>query len=151
MTGWRVGFLFGSSELVGVATMLQSQSTTGTSSVSQWAALAAFEHAAAIQPEIRSAMEARRNLFFRTMEDVFGYRGRPPQAGLYAFLPLSAFGAAGDDDSDFCRTALEKKNVALVPGSAFGAPGFVRASFGGKEEEFVAGLRALEEKNPSPR
>lgn len=146
MTGWRVGFVFGPKELIDVVTMLQGQSTTGTASVSQWAALAAFEHADEIQPVIHKEMERRRDAFAQMFRECFGVSLPKPGAGLYYFIPLSVFGvSAAANDITFCREALENAGVALVPGSAFGARGFVRASFGGKPDEVREGLQALAE------
>lgn len=142
MTGWRVGFVFAPKEIIDACTMFQSQSTTGTSSISQWAALAAFENAKSIQAEICTEMEHRRNNLIENFKKYFGVSLPAPSAGLYIFLPLSLFGTK-ENSEEFCRRVLEQANVVLVPGSAFGKEGYVRASFGGKVEEVEGALSQL--------
>lgn len=143
MTGWRVGFMFGPSELVKIVTMLQSQSTTGTSSISQWAALAAFEHADEIIPTVNAAMRERRDALVDSLKSEFGVMVVTPAAGLYVFVSLTALGVTEADSAAFCKRTLEEGNVALVPGSAFGQEGYVRLSFGATVSELVASIRAL--------
>lgn len=144
MTGWRVGLVFGDVEIIKILTSLQSQSTTGTSSISQWAALAAFQNADELIPKIKIEIEKRRNVFVETFNQLFSQSITVPASGLYCLIPLAAFGIKETDDIGFCRRTLEEANVALVPGSAFGAPGYIRASFGGREDDIRAALSALE-------
>ncbi len=90
MTGWRVGFAFGPETLIRSMTALQSQSTSGPSTVSQWAAIAALKNRSEIQT-LRSAMQTRRDLFYGTLNKEFACNLPKPSAGLYAFIPLSIF------------------------------------------------------------
>lgn len=143
MTGWRVGFVFAPEEIIAVLTALQSQSTTGTASVSQWAALAAIQNADAIMRTVRGAMQERRDVFVSTLNTTFGLSLSAPKSALYHFVPLHALGVQGDSLS-FCTRLLEKGNVATVPGSAFGQEGYVRFSFGDTKEELVAAIAALQ-------
>lgn len=143
MTGWRVGFVFGSSEIISILTTLQGQSTTGTSSISQWAALAAITDARTIIPLVRGMVQARRDVFINYFAQWFGIRLPAPASALYCLIPLRALGVDDLRDEVFCQRALEEANIALVPGVAFGAPGYVRVSFGGKEDEISEALAAL--------
>lgn len=143
MTGWRVGFVFADPTFVKGLAALQGQSTSGASSVAQWASVAAFEHASQIIPFIRSEMQHRRDVLCESFQTFFGQSIKVPQSALYAFVPLSAFGIDSTDDSAFCSEMIEKAHVAMVPGSAFGAPGFVRMSFGIAKDEIRDGVRAL--------
>lgn len=145
MTGWRVGFVLGPKNLIEALETLQSQSTTSASSISQWAALAAFQNAEILMPQINTEMQKRRDAFVENFEKYFGVKIVTPQCGLYAFLPLSAFGVLQTDSMEFCMKMLQECNVAFVPGAPFGAEGYVRASFGGKIEEAEQGLKVLSE------
>lgn len=143
MTGWRVGFVLGPQYVIEALETLQSQTTTSTSSISQWAALAAFQNADELMPQIKTEMQKRRDAFVVSMEKYFGVKIQVPQCGLYAFLPLSTFGVSETDSVAFCMRVLEGCNVAFVPGAPFGAEGYVRASFGGKIEDVEMGLKKL--------
>ncbi len=143
MTGWRVGFVFGPKELITLIETLQSQSTTGTSSISQWAALAAFQNADEIISKINREMQSRRDAFVENFKKYFDIELRIPQAGLYAFISLKNFGVIETDSVAWCMKILEKANVVFVPGAPFGVEGYVRASFGGKIADVEAGLRSL--------
>lgn len=145
MTGWRVGFVVGPKNLISALETLQSQSTTGTSSISQWAALAAFQNAEEIVSSLRKEIQSRRDAFVQNFEQNFGVKIVVPACGLYAFLPIASFGVSETDSVKFCMEVLEKANVVFVPGAPFGAEGFVRASFGGKEEDVAEGLKVLAE------
>lgn len=145
MTGWRVGFVMGPEKLITTLENLQSQSTTGTSSISQWAALAAFQHADEIIPKIGAQMQSRRDAFIQNFKKYFGVDLLPSQAGLYAFISLKSFGIEDTDSVAWCMKVLQEANVVFVPGKPFGAEGYVRASFGGNPQDLESGLRVLSE------
>lgn len=145
MTGWRVGFVFGPENLISTLETLQSQSTTGTSSISQWAALAAVQNASTLIPDIQTEMQKRRDAFVRNFKKYFDTDILIPEAGLYAFIPMSSFGVQEKNSTAWCMKVLEEANVVFVPGAPFGMDGYVRASFGGKIEDVEAGLKQLSE------
>lgn len=142
MTGWRVGFLFAPKEVIDIVSMLQSQSTTGTSTVSQWAALAALENAKEIIPVIKTEMQTRRDFFVALFQKYFQINIPVPPSALYSFLPLEMFGTEKKSET-FCLKLLEEGNVASVPGSAFGQEGYVRFSFGERPEQIQKGIEVL--------
>ncbi len=142
MTGWRVGFVFAPEEIIKVLTAIQSQSTTGTSSISQWAAFAAFQNADRVMQTVRDAMHERRDVFTQTLNNAFGISLLAPKAGLYHFVNLQALGVY-ENSLPFCLRLLEEGNIASVPGSAFGQEGYVRFSFGEKKEELIIAVQAL--------
>jgi aspartate/methionine/tyrosine aminotransferase len=144
MTGWRVGFAFGPTELIRSMTALQGQSTTGASTVSQWAALAALKNCVEISSDIRSALHMRRDLFIDTFNELFQCHLEKPPAGLYAFIPLSLFKTTLAS-SEFCTELMKKGNIACVPGIAFGKEGYLRMAFAEKEEVLIQGLTVLRE------
>ncbi len=143
MTGWRVGFVFGPKEVIKVLVTLQGQSTTGTSSISQWAAVMAFEHAAELIPSVNQAMKKRRDAFVGTLNELFHSNFRAPDSALYAFVALKTFGERFTDSTKFCEEMMEKPGVAAVPGIAFGKEGYVRFAFGENEQELEEGLNVL--------
>jgi len=143
MTGWRVGFVMADERVVKKLSAFQSQSITGTSSISQWGAVGALRHADDIVPALRSQMQARRDVFVRIFNEVFPERITPSPSGLYAFVSMRAFGIDETDSKVFCTRVLGEANVAMVPGIAFGAEGYVRCSFGETEQELEDALRAL--------
>lgn len=142
MTGLRVGFLFASEDIIRTCGTIQGQSTSGPSIVSQYAALAACEHADEISGYIRSEMHQRRDVLVSSFEkhDVVIPM---PQSALYAFVPLSSFGVADMTSVGFCEKMLEEKGVAMVSGSAFGVEGYVRLSFGGTDADLRGGIELL--------
>lgn len=145
MTGWRVGVVFGPAGIIKILTMLQSQSTTGTASISQWAAVTAFQLASQITPTIRAAMRQRRDTLIGELNRVFQTNLTAPAAGLYCFVPIKILGRkfSGLTSEEFCERALTDGNVAIVPGSAFGAEGFARLSFAAEEKELIGAVGAL--------
>ena len=142
MTGWRVGFAFGPQEIIQILTMIQSQSTTGTSSISQGAAVGALSAAVEVMGAVRGAMQTRRDIFMAEFKTLFG-RSLTIPAALYALVPISQMGSSETNSVHFCERLLNEANVTTVPGSPFGAEGYVRFSFGASEEDIVGGLRAL--------
>ncbi len=143
MTGLRVGFALGPEELIAAMTSLQGQTTTGTASLSQWAALSAINHAPAVSSMIRSAMQERRNYFMDTLNRLFSCDLPKPPSALYAFVPLNVFTQEKVSSQDFSEKILREANIATVPGSAFGVEGYVRFAFTESLEHIERGLNAL--------
>lgn len=133
MAGWRVGFAFATPDLIKNMIAVQSQTTTGTSRVSQKAALGVLQHADEAALSVRKAMDKRRLLFFRTYNRLFHASEAPVASTLYFF----------GKTKKSCEEILEKAHVALVPGIAFGVEGYARFAFSESEEEIVEGLEAL--------
>jgi aspartate/methionine/tyrosine aminotransferase len=137
MTGWRVGVLFGSPELIAVLGDWQSQSTTGTSTISQWAAVTAFQNGEQISAEINAEMRVRRDALVEAIRNKLNVPITSPMAGLYVLVSMEEMGVEKNDSIAFCEELLTNTNVALVPGQPFGAEGYVRMSFGGAVEEIT--------------
>jgi aspartate/methionine/tyrosine aminotransferase len=135
MAGWRVGFAFGPKELIAQIIALQSQSTTGTSYISQKVALVALQNSKEITSYVREAMGKRRTVFFDTYNRLFGTHIKPPPSALYYFAKM-----------DNVEEILNKAPVALVPGIAFGVEGYARFAYSESEEEIIQGLEALHSK-----
>lgn len=143
MTGWRIGITFAPEEIIQKLTVIQGQATSGAPTISQWAALAAFENAEEIMKSIREEMQKRRNIFIETFELFFQTKLEKPKSSLYAFVPIKSMTNKEIDSVTFCRKALEIGNVALVPGVAFGQEDYIRFSFGVEEQEIKEALQAL--------
>ncbi len=143
MTGWRLGFLFGPEALIESCEALQGQILTGTSVVSQWAGVSAFEQAEKITPMIRKTMQDRRDIFYAALEKGLGVSLPRPASAFYSFLPLSLFDKFGLTDVQWCEKLLTEAHIAIVPGSPFGRPDYVRMSFGETPEELLEAVNVL--------
>ncbi len=143
MTGWRVGFVLAPESVIARLSTIQGQSTTGTSSISQWAALGAVQNAKAVIDWVRTPMQERRDVFTKTFNTIFNANIPLAPSGLYSFIPLAALGIKEIDSMKFCMRLLEEGNIATVPGVAFGQEGYLRFSFGAAKEELEAALQAL--------
>jgi len=150
MTGWRMGWAVGPNPVIKAMGNIQSQQTGCPNSISQHAALAALEGDPAPIQAMRREFAARRDLVFERLQQMQDIRCRPADGAFYAFFDVSAYfgqnlaGRKVTDSSTFCTVALEVAHVNLVPGSAFGAEGFVRMSFAASRETILGGLDRLE-------
>jgi aspartate aminotransferase len=150
MTGWRIGWALGPAHVIKAMGNVQSQQTSCPSSVSQVAAQAALEGDQKCVEEMRREFAARRDLVCQRLEKMPRIRFRPPDGAFYAFFSVADHlgrtlaGKKVTDSASFCAVALESAHVNLVPGSAFGAEGFVRLSFATSPEQLNGGLDALE-------
>ena len=151
MTGWRMGWALGPARVIKAMGDMQSQQTGCPCSVSQYAALAALEGDQECVERMRREFEARRDLVCGRLSAMPGVRNRTPEGAFYAFFDVSAHfgrtlgGRKVADSAGFCLGALETAHVNLVPGSAFGAEGFVRMSYAAAREQLTGGLDRLEQ------
>jgi aspartate aminotransferase len=136
MTGWRIGYTVGPLPLINAMAKIQGQSTSNPTHISQIAALAALTGPQDCVGEMRKAFDERRLEMVRLLRAIPGVHCREPKGAFYAFPDLSAFigkkspeGSIVDDDVQLCDWLVEVGKVAVVPGSGFGAPGFVRLSY----------------------
>jgi len=131
MTGWRIGFAGGPASLISDMKKLQGQSTSSPCSISQAASLAALTGDQGCVKQMRQAYRQRHDDLIPALNAIPGFQCRPADGAFYAFPDVSAamrlHGIA--DDTAFAELLLQKAGVAVVPGSAFGAPGHVRLSF----------------------
>jgi len=149
MTGWRMGWTVAPKPLVDAMGNIQSQETSCPSSVSQYALLAALDGPQECVTEMRNEFQARRDLVCERLRKIPGVHFPTPEGAFYAFFDVSAYfgkpigGMVVTDSLSFCKACLETAHVNLVPGSAFGAEGFVRMSYANSREELEGGLAAL--------
>jgi aspartate aminotransferase len=151
MTGWRMGWAVAPAAVVKAMDTIQSQETSCPSSVSQAALVAALEGPQECVAEMRRGFAARKELVTRLLGAIPGVKLPPADGAFYAFFDVSAYfgksfgGKPVTDSLGFCAALLEQAHVNLVPGSAFGAEGFVRMSFATSREVIEAGLARLHE------
>jgi len=145
MTGWRIGWGIGPAPLIKAMTAVQGQVTSGASSISQAAALAAVTGDQSLLETRRMVMQARRDKVVSALDALSGVRCPVPDGAFYVFPNIEGAMAAGgfESDADFCRHLLETQALALVPGRAFGAPGHLRLSFAYSEAELDEGLARM--------
>lgn len=131
MTGWRIGYAAGPAKLIGAMKKVQSQSTSNPTSISQVAAEAALNGGRdCVQPMV-NAFKERHDYLIAALNDIPGFSCIHGDGAFYAYPCVKeAMAAQGiDNDVDFAEKLLIDAGVALVPGSAFGTPGYMRLSF----------------------
>lgn len=145
MTGWRIGWGIGPNPLIAAMGTVQGQVTSGASSVSQAAALAALTGDQSLLTTRREAWQARRDRVVSALNAIPGIECPLPDGAFYVFPRITAaMEAAGHaTDTDFCRWLLQDHGVALVPGRAFGLPGHLRLSFAYSDTDLTRGLTRL--------
>jgi aspartate aminotransferase len=131
MTGWRIGYAGGPAVLIKAMTTIQSQSTSNACSVSQVAAIAALDGDQSVVADMTDAYKRRHDYLVEALNEIPGFECRSGEGTFYAFPRVSgALERLGlSSDSELAEHILNEANVALVPGSAFGAPGYLRLSF----------------------
>jgi aspartate aminotransferase len=143
MTGWRIGYAMGPKEIIKKMDDLQSQISSNPSSIGQWASAGAFAGGDEEVESHRAEFERRRDILMDLLGGIEGLKVSRPEGAFYALLDVS--NTRLPDDMEFCRRILEEKNVALGPGAAFLAPGFVRMSYACSEENIRAGAARIDE------
>jgi len=143
MTGWRIGWGVGPAPLIKAMTAVQGQSTSGASSVSQAAALAALEGDRDLLATRCEAFRIRRDRVVASLNAMPGLNCLVPDGAFYVFPSCQGALAKGKSDSDFCAALMDKAGVAVVPGRAFGLPGHFRLSFAYSDEQLETGLARI--------
>ena len=149
MTGWRVGWIIAPPDIAKAASTLQSHQTSNVSNVSQRAALAAVSGPLDDVARMREAFDRRRQVVFSMLSETQGVSLLEPQGAFYAFpsfegvLGQSLRGRTPKTTLDLAEILLEEVHVALVPGEAFGAPGYARISFALGDEELEEGIQRV--------
>jgi aspartate aminotransferase len=149
MTGWRIGWALAPAPLVKALDVVQGQSTTNPTAVAQHAAIAALKGSPEDFVRIRATFEKRRNAMVAGLSSIPGIKCRKPDGAFYAFADVRGLygldwnGKKVATDEDVAFWMLEKAHVAAVPGSGFGAPGYVRFSYAASEERIAAGCASI--------
>ncbi len=147
MTGWRIGYIAAPEWIVKGCNKLQGQYTSGACSVSQMAALAAYEGDQGCVEQMRIAFERRKKLIVKLMREIPGLEVNEPQGAFYIFPKCSSFyGKKGINNSnDFAMYLLEKGLVATVGGDSFGSPECFRLSYATSDENIIEACRRIKE------
>ncbi|MDF1606040.1 pyridoxal phosphate-dependent aminotransferase [Nocardioides sp. YIM 152315] len=150
MTGWRVGWLIGPTDIVKAATNLQSHATSNVANVSQRAAIAALEGDLSAVDEMKAAFDRRRRTIVAMLSEIDGVVCPTPGGAFYAYPSVKGLlgkehgGRVIDTSADLAEYILDKAEVAVVPGEAFGSPGYLRLSYALGDDDLVEGVTRLQ-------
>lgn len=151
MTGWRIGYAAGPAEIIKVMTNIQSQSTSNPTSIAQKAAVAALRGPQDCVEEMRKEFERRRTYLVERLNQIQGISCRLPNGAFYAFPNVSEILGKKSGDKVISNSIelsiylLEHAHVAVVPGSAFGAEGYLRLSYATSLENIEKGVNRIKE------
>lgn len=149
MTGWRIGYIAAPEWIVKGCSKLQGQYTSGPCSVSQKAAVEAYNAEQCCVEDMRKAFERRRNLIVKLAKEIDGLEVNVPQGAFYLFPKISSFFGKSDgnteinNSTDFAMFLLDKAHVASVGGDAFGDPECFRMSYATSDENIIEAMRRI--------
>jgi len=150
MTGWRIGYAAGPKDIMTAVGRMQSQSTSNATSIAQYATIAALEGDQGCVEKMRVEYAKRRDYIVGRLRKIPGVACGEPQGAFYVFPNVSALygkkyqGKAITGSNMMAETLLEKAHIATVPGSGFGADGYIRLSYATSMEKIEKGLDRLE-------
>jgi aspartate aminotransferase len=150
MTGWRVGWMIGPPDVVKAATNLQSHATSNVSNISQRAALAAVSGDLSAVAMMRGAFDRRRHTMVAMLREVSGFECPEPEGAFYAYpsvkgaLGRSIGGRVASTSAELAEIILDDAEVAVVPGEAFGTPGYLRLSYALGDEDLAEGVGRIQ-------
>jgi aspartate aminotransferase len=146
MTGWRVGWMIGPTDVIKAASNLQSHSTSNVSNVAQVAALAAVSGDLSAVAEMRAVYDRRRKLIVSLLSDIPGVVCPEPLGAFYAYpavkglLGVPLRGKTAHSSTELAGIILDEVEVAVVPGEAFGTPGYLRMSYALGDDDLAEGV-----------
>ena len=151
MTGWRIGYCGGPAELIKAMAKIQSQQTSGTCSIAQWAAVEALNGTQDFIAERRKAFEERRDLVTSMLNQATGISCPVPEGAFYVYPSVAACigktapsGNVIENDEDFVRELLDAEGVAVVHGSAFGLGPNFRVSYAASVENLTRACEKIQ-------
>ncbi|MGW5444937.1 pyridoxal phosphate-dependent aminotransferase [Streptomyces asiaticus] len=150
MTGWRVGWVIGPKDVIKAATNLQSHATSNVSNVAQVAALTAVSGDLDAVAAMREAFDRRRRTIVRMLNEIDGVECPEPEGAFYAYPSVKGLlgkeirGKRPRTTVELAEIILEEAEVAVVPGEAFGTPGYLRLSYALGDEDLVEGVSRLQ-------
>jgi aspartate aminotransferase len=151
MTGWRIGYAAGNKEIIAGMSKIQSQSTSNPTSISLKAAVEALNGEQNSVEMMRKEFEKRRNFIVEQLNSISGITCAKPQGAFYVFPNIKEFlgktlkGKTINSDMDFADFLLQEAKIAIVPGSPFGAQGYIRFSYATSMENLKKGMERLKE------
>ncbi|MGY1986722.1 pyridoxal phosphate-dependent aminotransferase [Blastococcus sp. SYSU DS0669] len=150
MTGWRVGWIAGPADVVKAATNLQSHATSNVANVPQAAAIAALTGDLSAVAEMRTAFDRRRQTIVSMLREIPGVACPEPHGAFYVYpsvkglLGRSIGGRTAGSSAELAELILDQAEVAVVPGEAFGTPGYIRMSYALGDDDLVEGVSRLQ-------
>ncbi|MDR1523570.1 MAG: pyridoxal phosphate-dependent aminotransferase [Endomicrobium sp.] len=150
MTGWRIGYAAGNKEIISAMTKIQSQSTSNASSISIKAAVEALNGPQECIEIMRKEFEKRRNYTVERLNSIEGINCIKPEGAFYVFPNINSVlgktfnGKVINSDIEFAEYLLDQAKIAVVPGTAFGAKGYIRISYATSIENIQKGIDRLE-------
>lgn len=150
MTGWRIGYMAGPADIAKAVSKLQSQYTSGPSSIAQKAAEAAYRGPQACVAEMCEAFRRRRDLVVSLAREIPGLEVNQPQGAFYLFPKVTGYlglttpdGKVISTSGDLAMYLLEKSHVATVDGAAFCCPGYIRLSYATSDDNIREAMRRI--------
>ena len=151
MTGWRVGWMIGPNDIVKAATNLQSHATSNVANVSQIAALAAVSGDLSAVDEMKVAFDRRRQLITKMLNEIEGVNCPEPEGAFYVYpsvknlLGREIRGKVPTTSAELSSLILDEVEVAVVPGEAFGTPGYIRLSYALGDDDLIEGISRVQD------
>jgi aspartate/methionine/tyrosine aminotransferase len=151
MTGWRVGWMIGPNDIVKAATNLQSHATSNVANVSQIAALAAVSGDLSAVDEMKIAFDRRRQLITKMLNEIEGINCPEPEGAFYVYpsvkniLGREIRGKVPTTSAELSALILDEVEVAVVPGEAFGTPGYIRLSYALGDDDLIEGISRVQD------
>ena len=151
MTGWRIGYAAGPKDVIGAVNKLQGHTAGNPTSISQWASVEGLDRGTSFVSDWVEEFAKRRNYIVTELNSIDGISCTTPGGAFYVFPNIQALlgrsigGQKIEGSVDFAYYLLEKGHIAVVPGQAFGAEGYIRISFATSMENIVEGIKRLKE------
>lgn len=143
MTGWRIGWSVASERITQAMLTLQGQSTSGINALAQWASIAALKLPEDFFAPQVERFRKRRNLMMEYLKKAGKLDLGVPAGAFYVFVGIGKYLKPGEDSIEFAQKVLEEAKVAVVPGTPFGEPEFIRLSFSTDEKSIQVGCARL--------
>ncbi|WP_112243314.1 pyridoxal phosphate-dependent aminotransferase [Kribbella monticola] len=150
MTGWRVGWMIGPKDVIKAATNLQSHQTSNVCNVAQRAAIAALTGDLTAVDEMKVAFDRRRKLMVSMLNEIPGVECPEPTGAFYAYPSVKGVfgrelnGRTPTTSTELAEIILDEAEVAVVPGEAFGAPGYLRLSYALGDDDLIEGVSRIQ-------
>jgi aspartate/methionine/tyrosine aminotransferase len=151
MTGWRVGWLIAPPAVTAAAANLQSHATSNVANVAQVAALRAVTGDLAAVEQMRTAFDRRRRRIVSMLREIPGVECPEPEGAFYVYPSVRGLlgrelrGRTAHTSTELAALMLDEVEVAVVPGEAFGTPGYLRFSYALGDDDLVEGIRRIQE------
>ncbi|QIU86789.1 pyridoxal phosphate-dependent aminotransferase [Trueperella pyogenes] len=149
MTGWRVGWMHGPADVMKKVANFQSHITSNVNNVAQRAAIAALTGEQGVVADMKEAFDQRRRTLVSMLREINGFVVPEPTGAFYVFPNVQALlgkeinGRVAHSSAELAELILEEAEVAVVPGEAFGAPGYIRLGYALGDEDLVEGVKRL--------